>query len=115
MILLLLVIFQSLTDVYQKGTSSNNANIMDGFLDLGRNLFPDNLFEATFQQVLQILTILDAVNCALTQIANHLQTRRVNNSYTYFFYTIRFKPCTTRKPNPCMHPTAPKLLMRSPG
>merc|ERR1719315_656042 len=28
----------------------NTANILDGFLDLGRNLFPDNLFEASFQQ-----------------------------------------------------------------
>lgn len=42
---------QSLTDVYQKSSSTNNANIMDGFLDLGRNLFPDNLFVASFQQV----------------------------------------------------------------
>jgi len=31
-------------------TLTSNANIMDGFLDLGRNIFPDNLFEASFQQ-----------------------------------------------------------------
>ncbi|KAF2359521.1 Sodium:dicarboxylate symporter [Trinorchestia longiramus] len=42
---------QSLEDVYEKGSSSNTANILDGFLDLGRNLFPDNLFVASFQQV----------------------------------------------------------------
>ncbi|XP_018014723.1 excitatory amino acid transporter 2-like [Hyalella azteca] len=42
---------QSLDDVYEKSSSSNNANILDGFLDLGRNLFPDNLFVAAFQQV----------------------------------------------------------------
>lgn len=45
------LINQELSTVYQKGSATNNANIMDGFLDLGRNLFPDNLFEASFQQV----------------------------------------------------------------
>ena len=45
---------QNLDSVYQKGSSSNNANILDGFLDLGRNLFPDNLFEASFKQVIFI-------------------------------------------------------------
>lgn len=30
---------------------ASNVNILDGFLDLGRNIFPDNLFQASFQQV----------------------------------------------------------------
>jgi len=36
---------------YSKAAENPNANIMDGFLDLGRNIFPDNLFEASFKQV----------------------------------------------------------------
>ncbi|ROT60689.1 amino acid transporter 2 [Penaeus vannamei] len=30
---------------------SSTVNILDGFLDLGRNIFPENLFQASFQQV----------------------------------------------------------------
>ncbi|XP_076045976.1 excitatory amino acid transporter 2 isoform X3 [Oratosquilla oratoria] len=32
-------------------SQASNVNILDGFLDLGRNIFPDNLFQASFQQV----------------------------------------------------------------
>ncbi|XP_065342648.1 excitatory amino acid transporter isoform X2 [Cloeon dipterum] len=32
------------------GTEHREVNILDGFLDLGRNIFPDNLFQAAFQQ-----------------------------------------------------------------
>ncbi|KAF4530504.1 hypothetical protein B566_EDAN017521 [Ephemera danica] len=32
------------------GTENREVNILDGFLDLGRNIFPDNLFQAAFQQ-----------------------------------------------------------------
>ncbi|KAB7507851.1 Excitatory amino acid transporter [Armadillidium nasatum] len=32
-------------------STDSNVNILDGFLDLGRNIFPDNLFQASFQQV----------------------------------------------------------------
>ncbi|XP_046388489.1 excitatory amino acid transporter isoform X2 [Ischnura elegans] len=32
------------------GTEDREVNILDGFLDLGRNIFPDNLFQAAFQQ-----------------------------------------------------------------
>lgn len=32
-------------------TESRNVDIVDNFMDLGRNLFPDNLFKASFQTV----------------------------------------------------------------
>jgi len=38
-------------DMFDRNTESTKANILDGFLDLGRNIFPDNIFEASFQQV----------------------------------------------------------------
>ncbi|XP_064089413.1 excitatory amino acid transporter-like isoform X2 [Macrobrachium nipponense] len=38
-------------EISTAGSTSSNVNILDGFLDLGRNIFPDNLFQASFQQV----------------------------------------------------------------
>ena len=32
-------------------TAERKVDIVDNFLDLGRNLFPDNLFQASFQTV----------------------------------------------------------------
>ena len=39
------------TAIIPSGGPQNNVNILDGFLDLGRNIFPDNIFQASFQQV----------------------------------------------------------------
>ena len=33
-------------------TADRKVDIVDNFLDLGRNLFPDNLFQASFQTVI---------------------------------------------------------------
>lgn len=38
-------------DFGDRRNPNSNVNILDGFLDLGRNIFPDNLFQASFQQV----------------------------------------------------------------
>lgn len=34
-------------------TETRNIDIVDNFMDLGRNLFPDNLFQASFQTVIE--------------------------------------------------------------
>ena len=36
-------------------TEERNIDIVDNFLDLGRNLFPDNLFQASFQTVSELM------------------------------------------------------------
>lgn len=33
-------------------TEERKVDIVDNFMDLGRNLFPDNLFQASFQTVI---------------------------------------------------------------
>ncbi|XP_049763079.1 excitatory amino acid transporter isoform X1 [Schistocerca serialis cubense] len=38
------------------GTEDRQAHILDSFLDLGRNVFPDNLFQAAFQQAHTVYT-----------------------------------------------------------
>lgn len=43
---------QALTEGMTTGSNTtSNVNILDGFLDLGRNIFPENIFQASFQQV----------------------------------------------------------------
>lgn len=42
---------QALEGGINSNLNNANTNILDGFLDLGRNLFPDNIFQASFQQV----------------------------------------------------------------
>jgi hypothetical protein len=37
--------------VYLGTTAESRVELMDSFLDLGRNLFPDNLFQAAFMTV----------------------------------------------------------------
>ena len=39
-------------------TAERKVDIVDNFLDLGRNLFPDNLFQASFQTVSACSTVL---------------------------------------------------------
>lgn len=36
-------------------TETRNIDIVDNFMDLGRNLFPDNLFQASFQTVIEFI------------------------------------------------------------
>lgn len=46
------MIFQALTEgMSSQNSTASNVNILDGFLDLGRNIFPENIFRASFQQV----------------------------------------------------------------
>ncbi|KAK3866235.1 hypothetical protein Pcinc_028213 [Petrolisthes cinctipes] len=43
---------QALTEgLSSQNSTASNVNILDGFLDLGRNIFPENIFRASFQQV----------------------------------------------------------------
>ncbi|KAK4309562.1 hypothetical protein Pmani_018825 [Petrolisthes manimaculis] len=43
---------QALTEgLSSQNTTASSVNILDGFLDLGRNIFPENIFRASFQQV----------------------------------------------------------------
>ena len=40
--------------IYQGTTEEKKVSILDNFLDLGRNTFPDNLFQAAFLTVAEI-------------------------------------------------------------
>jgi len=56
---------------FERDMGPSQANILDGFLDLGRNIFPDNLFEASFQQVQTVKT--ESITEALVTIENGTQ------------------------------------------
>ena len=47
-------------------TEAKRTDIADTFLDLGRNLFPDNLFQAAFQSVKSFSMFLTALLHLLT-------------------------------------------------
>ncbi len=38
-------------------TQERNMELVDNFLDLGRNIFPDNLFKAAFQTVFSLALV----------------------------------------------------------
>ena len=39
-------------------TEARQVDIVDNFMDLGRNLFPDNMFKASFQTVITVKVFL---------------------------------------------------------
>ena len=63
-------------------TAERKVDIVDNFLDLGRNLFPDNLFQASFQTVSILLF-------GLGRSATQITEKPKSNTYITF---IRIMP-----------------------
>ena len=64
-------------------TAERKVDIVDNFLDLGRNLFPDNLFQASFQTVSILLF-------GLVHSAAQITEKPKSNTYITF---IGIMPC----------------------
>ncbi|KAK7590794.1 hypothetical protein V9T40_002407 [Parthenolecanium corni] len=81
--------------VETKATSSLQAEkltLLDGLLDVGRNLIPENLFEATFQQTYtsyksENVTKVDGVHEILKKVT---KTRSSTNTLGLIFFCILF-------------------------
>ena len=58
-------------------TAERKVDIVDNFLDLGRNLFPDNLFQASFQTVSIFLF-------GLVHSASQITEKSKSNTYITF-------------------------------
>ena len=47
-------------------TEARTVDIVDNFMDLGRNLFPDNMFKASFQTVIIVILRQNFLKLILT-------------------------------------------------
>ncbi|KAK7074563.1 hypothetical protein SK128_028471, partial [Halocaridina rubra] len=79
--------------------TNSNVNILDGFLDLGRNIFPDNLFQASFQQVHtvydeQIVTVksnlTDGADQEMTELVRTVKYRAGTNTLGIIVFCLVF-------------------------
>ena len=64
-------------------TEAKRTDIADTFLDLGRNLFPDNLFQAAFQSVNTFSMFLTASMHSLTVREEMFPIRRDFLEFTH--------------------------------
>lgn len=86
-------------EVSTSARTNSNINILDGFLDLGRNIFPDNLFQASFQQVHtvydeQIVTVksnlTDGVDQQMTELVRTVKYRAGTNTLGIIVFCLVF-------------------------
>lgn len=79
--------------------TASNVNILDGFLDLGRNIFPDNLFQASFQQVHTVYNeqtvsirsnLTDGVDQQITELVRSVKYRAGTNTLGIIVFCLVF-------------------------
>lgn len=75
-----------------QGKKNDDVSSMDAFFDLVRNLFPENLVQACFQQVGRSRVILGIKN---------------SSSCQFFFFEIQIQTVTTKVPVPTNRTKAP--------
>jgi len=92
---------EQLQDMVVKSSKPITANILDGFLDLGRNIFPDNIFEASFQQVqtnyiesmsTHVVTLENGTEAIgnLTEVVRQVHTRQGTNTLGIIVFCLVF-------------------------
>ncbi|XP_069175892.1 excitatory amino acid transporter-like isoform X2 [Procambarus clarkii] len=91
---------QALTQGLQSSSSgSSTVNILDGFLDLGRNIFPENIFQASFQQVhtvyeeqtvLRRSNLTDGIDAHITELVRSVRYRAGTNTLGIIVFCLVF-------------------------
>lgn len=71
------------SEINAKVGPSSTVNILDGFLDLGRNIFPENLFQASFQQVHTVYNEQSVIRENVTGTGESEQLTEVVRSVKY--------------------------------
>ncbi|XP_042243533.1 excitatory amino acid transporter-like isoform X2 [Homarus americanus] len=79
-------------------TTNSNINILDGFLDLGRNIFPDNIFQASFQQVHTVYeeqtviqhSNLTGIDTQITELVRSVKYRAGTNTLGIIAFCLVF-------------------------
>jgi len=74
-------------------TEEKKVSILDNFLDLGRNVFPDNLFQAAFLTAgtkFEKIVNANATNNATIQYAKTIGTRNGTNTLGIIFFCLTF-------------------------
>lgn len=69
-------------------STTNTTGLLDSLLDLGRNLVPDNLFQATFQST-QTFYVSDPLNQSIN-LVRKVQYRSGTNTLGLVFFCILF-------------------------
>ncbi|XP_037070591.1 excitatory amino acid transporter 2-like isoform X2 [Pollicipes pollicipes] len=80
----------SMRSAIQQSDQSRRANIMDGLLDLGRNVFPDNLFQASFEQTQTIYKPVEGANLTEALLQRSVEYRPGTNTLGIIFFCIVF-------------------------
>jgi len=73
-------------------TEEKKVSILDNFLDLGRNVFPDNLFQAAFLTAgtkFEKIVVANATNATI-QYAKTIGTRNGTNTLGIIFFCLTF-------------------------
>ncbi|XP_063845727.1 excitatory amino acid transporter-like isoform X2 [Scylla paramamosain] len=90
---------QALTEsLTSSSNTTSNVNILDGFLDLGRNIFPENIFRASFQQVHtvyeeQLVTQhnnITGVDAKITEMVRSVKYRAGTNTLGIIVFCLVF-------------------------
>ncbi|XP_045116360.1 excitatory amino acid transporter 2-like isoform X3 [Portunus trituberculatus] len=90
---------QALTEsLSSSSNTTSNVNILDGFLDLGRNIFPENIFRASFQQVHtvyeeQLVTQhnnITGVDAKITEMVRSVKYRAGTNTLGIIVFCLVF-------------------------
>ncbi|KAK8745089.1 hypothetical protein OTU49_000455 [Cherax quadricarinatus] len=91
---------QALTQGRNSSSSSaSTVNILDGFLDLGRNIFPENIFQASFQQVhtvyeeqqvIQHSNLTGGIDAHITELVRSVKYRAGTNTLGIIVFCLVF-------------------------
>ncbi|XP_043195057.1 excitatory amino acid transporter 2-like isoform X1 [Amphibalanus amphitrite] len=81
----------TMRNAIEQSDQSRRATIMDGLLDLGRNVFPDNLFQASFEQTQTIYKpVATAENVTEQLMKRSVEYRPGTNTLGIIFFCIVF-------------------------
>ncbi|KAG0728391.1 Excitatory amino acid transporter 2 [Chionoecetes opilio] len=90
---------QALTESLPTASNTTSTvNILDGFLDLGRNIFPENIFQASFQQVHTVYeenevtrhNNITGVDAQITEIIRSVKYRAGTNTLGIIVFCLVF-------------------------